>query len=507
MSTQKSTQSAQTEVKEASSLLEQAVAATRNTERNRAEQLLQTLTKQALSGTVTWNKNLTATINDAIAKIDEKVSKQVTKILHGKELQKLEGSWRGLHYLVRNTSLSNVLKIKVFNASKEDIQKEFNKILEPDQSILFEKLYEDEFGTPGGEPYGVLIGDYEFGNNAKDIDFLTKMSGIAAMAFCPFIAAADSTALGLDTWLDLSKPKDLEKIAKSYEFNQWNNFRDSEDSRFVTLAMPRVLARLPYNAKTNPADGFTFNETEFDNKGRPTKMEHDQFTWMSAAYVIGTKMTESFAKNGWCTAIRGAEGGGKVTGLPTYGFVSDAGDMDMQCPTEIAITDRREKELANLGFMPLSHYKKTDYAVFFGAQTAQRPKIFEENSATENAAIAAKLPYMMVTSRIAHHVKIMGRDKIGSMATISDVESTLNRWIKKYTDTNPLAPQSTRYVYPLAEAKITVEAVPGKVGAYHAITWMKPWLPLEELSTSLRLVANIPGSSGGDAGSSEGGSE
>jgi type VI secretion system protein ImpC len=300
----------------------------------------------------------------------------------------------------------------------------------------------------------------------------------------------------------LSKPKDLEKVAKSYEFNQWNNFRDSEDSRFVTLAMPRVLSRLPYNAKTNPADGFTFNETEFDNKGRATKMDHDQFTWMNAAYVIGTKMTDAFAKYGWCTAIRGAEGGGKVTGLPTYGFVSDAGDMDMQCPTEIAITDRREKELANLGFMPLSHYKKTDYAVFFGAQTAQRAKVYEEDSATENAAIAAKLPYMMVTSRIAHHVKIIGRDKIGSMATTAEVESLLNKWVRQYTDTNPNASQQTRYIYPLAEAKITVEQVPGKIGAYQAVAWMKPWLPLEELSASLRLVANIPsggGEGGGDA--------
>jgi type VI secretion system protein ImpC len=399
---------------------------------------------------------------------------------------------------VSNSSLSESLKIRLLNASKEEVQKDFNKILEPEQSVLFEKLYEDEFGTPGGEPYGMLIGDYEFGNNTKDIDFLTKMSGIAAMSFCPFIAASDSTALGLDSWLDLSKPKDLEKVAKSYEFNQWNNFRDSEDSRFVTLAMPRVLSRLPYNAKTNPADGFTFNEVEFDAKGRPTKMEHDEFTWMNAAYVLATKMTESFSKYGWCTAIRGAESGGKVTGLPTYAFTSDAGDMDMQCPTEIAITDRREKELANLGFMPLSHYKKTDYAVFFGAQTAQRPKVYEENSATENAAIAAKLPYMMVTSRIAHHLKIMGRDKIGSMATTADVEKTLNDWIIKYTDTNPTAPQRIRNMYPLAEAKVTVEQVPGKIGAYHAVAWMKPWLPLEELTTSLRLVAAIPG--GGEGG-------
>jgi type VI secretion system protein ImpC len=499
MSTKTANQNSTSEAVEESSLLEQAVAATRNTERNRAEQLLQTLTKEAMAGTVTWNKNLTATINDAIAKIDEQVSKQLTQVLHGEELQKLEGSWRGMHYLVRNTDISSVQKIKLFNASKEDIQKDFNKILEPEQSALFDKIYESEFGTPGGEPYGVLIGDYAFGNTSKDIDFMTKMSGIAATAFTPFIAAAAPSAVGIDTWEDLSKPKDLEKIARSYEFSQWNNFRDSEDSRFVTLTMPRTLSRLPFNDKTNPADGFSFNEVEFDRKGHAKKMGHDQFTWMNAAYVMGAKITQSFSETGWCTKIRGAEGGGKVTGLPTFGFTTDDGDTDLKCPTEIAITDRREKELSNLGFMPLSHYKKTDYAVFFGAQTAQRPKVFEDDAATENAAIAAKLPYMMVTSRIAHHVKIMGRDKIGSMASTADIEGSLNKWISKYIDTNKDAGASIRYSYPLAEAKVSVEEIPGKVGAYHAVVWMKPWLPLEELSTSLRLVANIPGAAGGEA--------
>lgn len=498
MSTKVEQQSSKTEASQEASLLEAAVAATRNTERSRAEQLLQTLTKEALNGTVTWNKNLTATINDAIAKIDQAVSKQLTKVLHGAELQELEGSWRGLQYMVANTDISTSQKIKVFNASKADIQKDFNKILEPEQSALFDKIYESEFGTPGGEPYGLFIGDYNFGNNAKDIDFMTKMSGICATAFAPFVAAAAPSALGLDTWEELSKPKDLEKIARSHEFAQWNNFRDSEDSRFVTLTMPRTLARVPYNDKTNPAEGFTFNEVEYDNKGRAKKMNHDEFTWMNAAYVMGTKMTKSFAETGWCTKIRGAEGGGKVTGLPTFSFTSDDGDIDMKCPTEIAITDRREKELANLGFMPLSHYKKTDYAVFFGAQTAQRPKVYEEDAATENAAISAKLPYMMVTSRIAHHVKIMGRDKIGSLTSVNKVESDLNRWMKKYINTNSESADGLKYRFPLAEGKITVEEIPGSIGSYHAVAYMKPWLPLEELSTSLRLVANIPSASGSE---------
>ena len=498
MSTKKDIQAADATVVEESSLLEQAVAATRNTERSRAEQLLQTLTKQALDGTVTWNKNLTSTVEQAIKKIDEIVSKQTTAVLHANELQTLEGSWRGMYYLVSNTNICSVQKIKLFNASKEDLQKDFKKILEPDQSILFDKIYEDEFGTPGGEPYGLFIGDYTFGNTTKDIDFLTKMSGVCATAFAPFIAAADSSAVGLDSWEDLSKPKDLAKIANSYEFSQWNNFRDTEDSRFVTLTMPRTLARLPYNAKTNPVDDITFNEVELDSKGRTKKLDHDQFTWMNASYVLGAKMTESFDKYGWCTAIRGAESGGKVTGLPTYSFTSDDGDVALKCPTEIAITDRREKELADLGFMPLSHYKKTDYAVFFGAQTAQRAKVYEESAATENAAISAKLPCMMVTSRIAHHLKIMARDKIGSYTSVSEVESSLNKWIQRYVNINPSSAATAKHRYPLASGNVTVEPVAGKIGAYNAIANMQPWLPLEELSTSLRLVANIPGAEGSD---------
>jgi type VI secretion system protein ImpC len=357
---------------------------------------------------------------------------------------------------------------------------------------MFKKLYENEFGMPGGEPYGALIGDYEFTNHPEDIDLLSNMSNVAAAAFCPFISAADHKLMGLESWTELAKPRDLEKIFESVEYIRWRSYRDTEDSRFVTLTMPRVLSRLPYGANTKPIEEFAYEESPDDAQGRPQALPHDNYCWMNASYVMGARLTEAFAKYGWCTAIRGAEGGGKVEGLPAHIFTSDDGDPDLKCPTEIGITDRRENELSKLGFLPLCHYKNTDYAVFFGAQSTQKPKIYDRPEATANAAISARLPYMMATGRFAHYLKVMARDKIGSFMEASDVEAWLNRWILNYVSGNPDAGQEMKARYPLAAAKIKVEEVPGKPGAYNAVAWLRPWLQLEELTTSLRMVARIP---------------
>ena len=332
-------------------------------------------------------------------------------------------SWKApgaaCNYLVMNSETSAKLKIKVLNVSKRELFKDVDKAVEFDQSQIFKKLYENEFGTPGGEPYGALIGDYEFTNHPEDIDLLGKMSNVAAAAFCPFISAAAPKLFGFESWNELSKPRDLEKIFTAIEYTKWKSFRDSEDSRFVTLVMPRVLARLPYGADTKPIEEFDFEEVDCRAKPVP----HDHYTWMNAAYVLGTKMTDAFAKYGFCTAIRGAEGGGKVEGLPALIFTSDDGDPDLKCPTEIGITDRREAELSKLGFLPLCHYKNTDYAVFFGGQTTQKPKKYDRPEATANAAISARLPYIMATSRFAHYLKVMARDKIGSFMEAADFES------------------------------------------------------------------------------------
>ncbi len=489
-----SKQEAQTQEAEASevSFLEQAIGATKQTSRDETEELLKTLTREALSGTVKWDKNLTVTINSAIAAIDKVMSKQLSAIMQHEKLQKLEGSWRGLHHLVMNTETSSQLKIRMLNLSKKELGKDLEKAVEFDQSQTFKKIYESEFGTAGGEPYAALIGDYEFSAHPDDLDLLSNMSNIAAAGFCPFISAASPKMFGFDSFTELSKPRDLEKIFDSAEYIKWRSFRDSEDSRFVTLTMPRVLARLPYGSATKPIEAFNFEEANIDSDGRQLESDHDDYCWMNAAYAMGTTLTRSFAEYGWCTSIRGAEGGGKVEGLPSHTFVSDDGDVDQKCPTEIGITDRREAELSKLGFLPLCHYKNTDYAVFFGAQTTQKPKKFDDPDATSNAEISARLPYIMATSRIAHFLKVMARDKIGSFMEASDAEEWLNRWIANYVNGSPGASAEMKARFPLAEANVEVKEVPGQPGVYSAIAWMRPWLQMEELTASLRLVANIP---------------
>ncbi len=474
------------------SLLEQAIGATKQTEPERATELLKTLTEEALKGTVSYSKNLTVTFNQAIEEIDKAMSKQLAAVMHNEKFQKLEGSWRGLHHLVMNSETSATLKIRMMNVSKRDLYKDLSKAVEFDQSQTFKKIYENEFGTPGGEPFGALIGDYEFTNHPEDVELLTSMSNVAAASFAPFISAAGPKLFGFDDYNELSKPRDLEKIFESIEYAKWRSFRESEDARFVSLVMPRVLARLPYGENTKPVEEFGFEEGELDAAGAAKPMGHDEYTWMNASYVMGTKMTDAFAQYGWCTAIRGAEGGGRVDNLPSHVFMSDDGDPDQKCPTEIGITDRREAELSKLGFLPLCHYKNTDYAVFFGAQTAQKPKKYDRPEATANAAISARLPYMMATSRFAHYLKIMARDKIGSFMEASDCEDWLNRWILNYVNGNASSGQEMKAKYPLAEAKVQVKEIPGAPGSYNAVAWMRPWLQMEELTTSMRMVAKIP---------------
>ena len=474
------------------SFLDQAISATKQTPKDETEDLLRNLTREAMSGTVKFDKNLTKSINDAIAAIDQKMSQQLSAILQNEKFQKLEGSWRGLHHLVTESETGGSLKIRMLNISKKELGRDLEKAVEFDQSQIFKKIYESEFGTAGGEPYGALVGDYEFSSHPNDISLLSKMSNVAAAGFCPFISASAPEMFGFENFTELSKPRDLEKIFDSAEYIQWRSFRESDDARFVTLTMPRVLARLPYGSSTNPIEEFNFEEVESNQDGKHIEAGHDDYCWMNAAYALGSTINKSFAEYGWCTSIRGAEGGGKVTGLPSHSFVSDDGDVDQKCPTEIGITDRREAELSKLGFLPLCHYKNTDYAVFFGAQSTQIPKKFNDPDASANAAISARLPYIMATSRIAHYLKVMARDKIGSFVEASEAETWLNDWINQYVNAAPGASAEMKARYPLAEARVEVKEVPGQPGVYNAVAWMRPWLQMEELSASMRLVANIP---------------
>src|SRR5215467_12023751 len=477
---------------EATSLLDQILTNTKQTEPDRAQDLVKNLVEQALAGTVTFDRNLTKTFDKAIAAVDAKLSAQLNAIMHDPKFLKLEGTWRGLHYLVQNSETGTALKLRVINLPKRELHRDMTRAIEFDQSQLFKKIYENEFGTPGGEPYGALIGDYEWTNHPDDLETLRLMSNIAAGAFAPFVTAAGAGMFGFESWTELSKPRDLAKIFDTVEFGKWRGFRDSEDSRFVSLVMPRVIARLPYGKATKPIDEFDYEEAPADARGKALAMDHEAYCWSNAAYVMGARLTDAFARTGFCTAIRGAEGGGKVENLPTHVFTSDDGDLDTKCPTEIGITDRRELELSNQGFLPLCHYKNTDYAVFFGGQTAQRAKKYDRPEATANAAISARLPYIMATGRFAHYLKVMGRDKIGSFMEASNVETWLNRWIQNYVNPNVDAGQDMKARFPLREAKVEVKEIPGKPGSYNAIAYLRPWLQMEELTTSLRMVASIP---------------
>ncbi len=482
----------------AGSLLDQITSMMpRAVEKPRRDALIRSLVEESLKGTVAFDKNITKTISQAISSIDATMSQQLAAIMHNADFQKLEGSWRGMHHLVMNSETGAQLKIRVMNISKRELFKDLDKAVEFDQSQIFKKIYEAEFGSPGGEPYGAMIGDYEFSNHPEDVDLLAKMSQVSAAGFCPFVSAASPKLLGMDSFSELSKPRDLEKIFLDETYTKWRSFRESDDARFVVLTMPRSLSRLPYGKNTKVVEEFDFEEVELDEKGDAKPVPHDHYSWMNTAYVMGARLTDAFAKFGWCTAIRGAENGGKVEGLPAHVFTADDGDKSLKCPTEIAITDRREAELSKLGFLPLCHYKNTDYAVFFGAQTAQKAKKFDRPEATANAAISARLPYIMATSRIAHFLKVIARDKIGSFMERQDCEEWLRRWIANYVSSDPHPSDDVKARYPLAEAEIKVEEVPGAPGSYNAVAWLRPWLQLEELTTSLRMVAKIPAAAKG----------
>jgi type VI secretion system protein ImpC len=465
-------------------IINQGIKPRGDEEKSRAKDLLSTFAEELTKG-MAVSKDVTATINKRIAQIDALLSKQLNEIMHHEDFQRLEGAWRGLNYFVMQSETSTQLKIKVLNVSKKDLLKDMEKAAEFDQSALFKKVYEEEYGMFGGEPYGCLIGDYEFGRHPQDISLLEKISGVAASAHAPFFAAAAPDLFGMESFTELGNPRDMAKIFDTVEYAKWKSFRNSEDSRFVGLCMPHVLMRLPYGAATRPIEAFNYEE---DVDGT----DHKKYLWGNAAYALGTRLTNAFAKYGWCTAIRGVEGGGLVEGLPTHTFRTDDGEVALKCPTEIAITDRREKELADLGFIPLVHCKGTDYAAFFAVQSCQKPKLYNTDSANANARLSTQLQYIMATSRFAHYLKAMMRDKIGSFMTRDQAQKFLQNWIAGYVLGDQFAAQEMKAKFPLSEARVDVVDVPGKPGCYKAVAFLKPHFQLDELTVSLRLVAELP---------------
>ncbi len=452
--------------------------------KSKGKDLVRRFVSEVLEGAITINRDTETMINARIAQIDHLLSLQLNEILHHPEFQRLEASWRGLQYLMKNSETGTMLKVKVLNVTKKDLLRDLQRAPEFDQSALFKKVYEEEYGVFGGTPFGALVGDYYFDKSGQDMELIEKISNVAAAAHAPFISAASHEMLNLESWADLDTPRDLAKIFDSTEYARWKGFRNSEDSRYVALTAPRILMREPYGSATVPVEAFNYEE-------RVDGTNHKDYCWGNTAYAMAANINKAFAYYGWCASIRGVESGGLVEGLPVHNFRTESGELAMKCPTEVQITDRREKELADLGFTPLVHQKGTANAAFFSVQSAQRPKTYDDPKATASARLSAQLPYIFATSRFAHYLKVMMRDKIGGYTSRNEVDLFLNRWIQNYVAVET-ASASIKAKKPLSEARIDVVEIPGKPGAYRAVAFLKPHYQLDELAVSMRLVADLP---------------
>ena len=452
------------------------------------EQAVRTLAAQALSQTQLVSDDVVKSISAIIAEIDQKLTEQINLVLHHPDFQQLEGAWRGLHYLVNNTETDEMLKIRVMNITKKEVGKTLKKYKGTawDQSPLFKRVYEEEYGQFGGEPFGCLVGDYYFDQSAPDVELLGEMAKVSAAAHTPFIAAASPTVMQMGSWQELANPRDLTKIFTTPEYAAWRSLRESDDARYIGLATPRFLSRLPYGAKTSPVEDFDFEEDT-------GAADHSKYTWANSAYAMAVNINRSFKLYGWCSRIRGVESGGSVEGLPAHTFPTDDGGVDMKCPTEIAISDRREAELAKNGFMPLIHRKNSDFAAFIGAQSLQKPFEYDDPDATANANLSARLPYLFACCRFAHYLKCIVRDKLGSFKERDDMQVWLQNWIMNYVDGDPAhSSEETKARKPLAAAEVVVEEVEGNPGYYTSKFFLRPHYQLEGLTVSLRLVSKLP---------------
>ena len=456
--------------------------------RSAVEAAVQTLAQQALAHTRLIGTDTVQTIEAMIAAIDRKLSEQVNVVLHHAEFQKLESAWRGLSYMVNNTETDEFLKIRVISISKLELGKTLRRYKGTawDQSPLFKKLYEEEYGQFGGHPFGAIVGDYHFDHSPPDVELLGEMSKIAAAGHAPFITGVAPTVMQMESWSELANPRDLTKIFTTPDYAGWRSLRESDDAKYLAMCMPRFLGRLPYGPKTSPVEAFNFEE---DTVGA----DHDKYAWCNAAYAMATNINRSFKLYGWCSRIRGVESGGSVENLPTHTFPTDDGGVDMKCPTEIAISDRREAELSKSGFLAMIHRKNSDFAAFIGSQSLQKPFEYDDPDATANAALAARLPYLFACNRFAHYLKMMVRDKIGSFKSREAMERWLNQWILNYVDGDPLnSSESIKAQRPLAAAQVVVEEVEGAPGYYSSKFFLKPHYQLEGLTVSLRLVSKLP---------------
>ena len=475
------------------SLLQKEFKPSSNEAKSAVEAAVQTLAQQALGQTALIGKDVTKSINAMIAAIDEKLTAQLNLILHNSDFQKLEGAWRGLHYMVNNTESDEHLKIRVMNISKLELGKTLKRFKGAawDQSPLFKKVYEEEYGQFGGEPFGAIVGDYHFDQSPPDIELLGEMAKIAASAHAPFITGAGPSLMQMESWQELANPRDLTKIFSTPEYAGWRSLRESDDSKYLGMCMPRFLARTPYGAKTNPVEEFDFEE---DTAGA----DHSKYAWANAAYAMATNINRSYKQYGWGSRIRGIESGGAVENLPLHTFPTDDGGVDQKCPTEIAISDRREAELSKAGLLSLIHRKNSDFAAFIGSQSLNKPTEYDDPDATANANLAARLPYLFACNRFAHYLKCIVRDKVGSFKEKDEMQRWLNKWIMNYVDGDPVnSSEDTKARRPLAAAEVVVEEIEGNPGYYSSKFFLRPHYQLEGLTVSLRLVSKLPSAKGG----------
>jgi type VI secretion system protein ImpC len=456
------------------------------------ENAVQTLVSQALADSTLIKGEVLDTIEEMIARLDEKMTAQMNEVLHAPEFQQLESAWRGLNYLVFNSETDATLKIRVLNVGKMELYRHLKNFpgARWDQSPLFKAVYESEFGTLGGEPYGTIVADFSFSHAPTDVQLLRDLSKVAASSHAPLVGGADPNLLGMDSWRELMNPRDIGKLMDTPDYAAWKGLRDQVDSRYVALCMPRVLSRLPYGAKSEPVEEFAFEEETDGLRG-------DKYAWMNAAYVMATNINRAYKEYGWTVRIRGVESGGEVLNLPTHTFPTDDGGVDLKCPTEIAITDRREAELSKAGLISIVHRKNTDKAAFIGAQSVYKPKLMDRTEATASENLSARIPYMFAVSRFAHYLKCMVRDKIGSTKEKDQLEKWLNNWIVRYVDGDPKnSSEEVKARKPLAAAKITVVPNEENPGYYLANVYLRPHFQLEGMDIGMSLVATLPEAKG-----------
>ena len=460
-------------------------AVRQDSERSRFKIQVNNFLAEVVSGTLVISSDLIGSVEKRIAEIDAVMSEQLSLIMHAPEFQKKESAWTGLYKLVQASVTENV-KYSVLHCTKQELLKDFKSASDFDQSVLFKNIYESEYGTFGGTPYSIFVGDFFFDNTPQDIELLEHISHVAASAHAPFLSAVSPGMLSMNSFSELPYPRDLAKLFETTDYARWRSFRQTDDSRYVGLTLPQSLGRMPYGVKTVPAETFNFEERiSEDNSGR-------DYLWINTAFELACRIVDAFDKYGWCAAIRGVEGGGMVKSLPAYNYVSHTGERILQCPTEVAISDRREKELSDLGFIPLIYCKGTDFAAFFAVQSVNKPRLYNTDQANANAKLSSQLQYILATSRFAHYLKAIVRDKIGSFMSRSECQAYLQNWIMQYVVTSDNAGQETKARYPLREASVEVVEIPGSPGTYRAIAWIRPHFQLEGLSMSLRLVADLP---------------